>query len=48
MADANKTPKNIDTFDRWFRQDGHWVYPSREKALSKWLRNGIEGLPNPR
>lgn len=34
-------------FDGWFRRDGHWLYPTRERALAAWLGRGLSDLPDP-
>ena len=34
----------IKEFLNWFNYSGHWVYASREAALSTWQTRGIEGL----
>ncbi len=36
----------VERFDRWYRQDGHWIYPSRDAAMNQWLGKGIETMPD--
>ena len=36
----------LSLFDRWFSRDGHWLYGSREKAITVWKTRGIDGLPD--
>jgi len=45
-AKKKREPRNLARFEYWWQQQGHWVYPDREKAFDKWLRDGIVGLPD--
>ena len=40
--------KAMAIFDYWFEHNGHWVFGTKgkEKAMTAWKTNGIEGLPN--
>lgn len=40
-------PENLAIFDQWYIWHGHWLYPTREQALTVWLTRGIENLPDP-
>jgi hypothetical protein len=38
--------EGMEMFNQWYKSTGHWVYPTREKALKTWQTRGIENLPD--
>jgi len=46
MAASWTLAEGMEMFDQWYKSTGHWVYPTREKALKVWQTRGIENLPD--
>jgi len=38
----------LAAFERWWHRYGHWMYADKERAMDKWQRDGIVGLPDAR